>query len=163
MLLRLFGFHQVGLHSSYVSHVLPYLIVSGNRVGDERRPGLQHRHSRVGTSGRRRGIGHTQHRATGRGIDRYALLNTVAASAATSYLVGRALTPANVQAALLHSYRTVFFWSSLIFWPEALLPDVVLQRGGLRALASEKQVVQVQSGIDVAPRVHVSRVRVGCR
>ena len=43
----------------------------GNRVRTERRPGLQHRHPRVGTPGRRRGIGHPQHGATGGGIHRH--------------------------------------------------------------------------------------------
>ena len=43
----------------------------GNRVRTERRSRLQHRHPRVGTPGRRRGIGHPQHGATGGGIHRH--------------------------------------------------------------------------------------------
>ena len=42
----------------------------GNRIRTECRPGLQHRYPRLGTSGRRRGIGHTQHCATGGRIHR---------------------------------------------------------------------------------------------
>ena len=68
-----------------------------------------------------------------------ALLNTLAAGAATSYLVGRALTPANLQAALLHSYTTAFLWSSLIFVAGAVVAGLVLQRGGLTTLASGDQ------------------------
>ena len=92
-----------------------------------------------------------------------ALLNTLAASAATSYLVGRALTPANLQAALLHSYTTAFLWSSLIFVVGAVVAGLVLQRGGLTALASENQTATVDTGVEEAPRHHVCRVRVACR
>ena len=60
-----------------------------------------------------------------------ALLNTLAAGAATSYLVGRALTRANFQAALLHSYTTAFLWSASIFVAGAVVAGVVLQRGNL--------------------------------
>ena len=56
-----------------------------------------------------------------------------------SYLVGRAVTPANLQAALLHSYTTAFLWSSLIFVAGAVVAGLVLQRGGLTALASENR------------------------
>ena len=43
----------------------------GRRVRTERRPRLQHRHPRVGTPRRRRGIGHPQHGPTGGGIHRH--------------------------------------------------------------------------------------------
>jgi hypothetical protein len=93
-----------------------------------------------------------------------ALLNTVAAGAATSYLVGRAVTPANLQAALLHSYRTAFLWSSLIFVAGAVVGGLVLQRGGLTELASEKPIATVDPGLEeTPPRIHTCRVRVACR
>ena len=92
-----------------------------------------------------------------------ALLNTLAASAATSYLVGRALTPANLQAALLHSYTTAFLWSALIFVVGAVVAGLVLQRGDLTTLASENRTAKVDPGIEEPPRTHVHRVRVACR
>ena len=92
-----------------------------------------------------------------------ALLNTLAASAATSYLAGLALTPANLQAALLHSYTTAFLWSSLIFVAGAVVAGLVLRPGGLTALASEPQVATADAGLDVAPPHHTCRIRVACR
>jgi len=91
------------------------------------------------------------------------LLNTLAASAATSYLVGRALTPANVRAALLHSYTTAFLWSSLIFVVGAVVAGLVLKRGDLKTLASENQAAKVLPAVEEAPPHHVCRVRVACR
>ena len=91
------------------------------------------------------------------------LLNTLAAGAATSYLVGRAPTPANLQAALLHSYTTAFLWSALIFVAGAVVAGLVLQRGNLTALAAEDQAAKVDPEIEEHPRTHVHHVRVGCR
>src|SRR2546429_2401077 len=61
-----------------------------------------------------------------------ALLNTLAAGAATAYLVGRAITPANVQAAAVHSYTTAFLCSSVIFVVAAVAAALVLPRGNMR-------------------------------
>jgi hypothetical protein len=91
------------------------------------------------------------------------LLNTLAASAATTYLVGRALTPANLKAALLHSYTTAFLWSSLIFVVGAVIAALLFQRGDLKTLASQNQTAKVDPVIEEAPRRHVCRVRVACR
>ncbi len=91
------------------------------------------------------------------------LLNTLAAAAASSYLVGRAVTPANLQAALLHSYTTAFLWSSLIFVAGAVVAGLVLQRGNLTSLASEPQITKVAAGPEEPPRIHICRVRVACR
>jgi EmrB/QacA subfamily drug resistance transporter len=92
-----------------------------------------------------------------------ALLNTLAASAATAYLVGRTPTPANLQAALLHSYATAFLWSALIFVIGAVVAALVLQRGDLKTLASGNQAVKVDPGVEEPSRHHVCRVRVACR
>ena len=64
-----------------------------------------------------------------------ALLNTLTAGAVTSYLVGRAVTPANLQAAALHSYTTAFLWSALIFVVAAVVAGLVLPPGNMRALS----------------------------
>jgi hypothetical protein len=72
-------------------------------------------------------------------------------------------TPANVQAALLHSYTTAFLWSSLIFVAGAVIAGLVLQRGDLKTLASQNQAAKVDPPVEEAPRRHVCRVRVACR
>jgi hypothetical protein len=91
------------------------------------------------------------------------LLNTLAAGAATSYLVGRALTPVNVQTALLHSYTTAFLWSSLVFVGGGVIAGLVLQSGGLMALASESSTAKSDPGFKEPPRIEVCRVRIACR
>jgi hypothetical protein len=90
------------------------------------------------------------------------LLNTLAAGAATSYLVGRALTPVNLQAALLHSYTTAFLWSALIFVLGAAAAGLVLRTGGLAALTSGAPT-PTPAGVATTRRIHILRVRVACR
>jgi hypothetical protein len=81
-----------------------------------------------------------------------ALLNTLAASAAASYLVGRALDPANVRAAQLHGYTTAFLWSAMVFAVAALVAALVLRPGNLKALlAPEDQIAPVEPGSGEAP------------
>jgi hypothetical protein len=92
-----------------------------------------------------------------------ALLNTIAAGAATSYLIGRAATPANLQGALLHSYTTAFLWSSLIFVAGAVVAGLVLQRGGLKSLSSGQLVTPPEPQLTEPRRIHTCRVRIACR
>ena len=159
----LFGFHYVGLHSSYVSHVLPYLIVLGIGFGMSVAPAFST--GTLGLAPQDAGVGSATLNTAQQvgGSIGTLLLNTVAAGAATAYLVGRALTPANLQSALLHSYTTAFLWSAVIFVAGAAVAGLVLQSGGLAALATQNQTVKADPAVVDSPRVHVSRVRVGCR
>ncbi|MGA7416788.1 MAG: MFS transporter [Acidimicrobiales bacterium] len=159
----LFGLHLVGLHSSYVTHVLPYLLVLGIGFGLSVAPAFST--GTLGLAPQDAGVGSATLNTAQQvgGSIGTALLNTLAASAATSYLVGRAVTPANLQAAQLHSYTTAFLWSSLIFVAGAVVAGLVLQRGGLAALASEGPTPTVETGFAEQPRTHVCRVRVACR
>jgi hypothetical protein len=63
-----------------------------------------------------------------------ALLNTLAASAASSYLVGKVMNKHNLAEATLHSYTTAFEWSSLIFVLGAVVAGLVLKSGNLATL-----------------------------
>ena len=159
----LFGLHLVGLHSSYVSHVLPYLIVLGIGFGLSVAPAFST--GTLGLAPQDAGVGSATLNTAQQvgGSIGTSLLNTLAAGAATSYLVGRAVTPANLKAAMLHSYTTAFLWSSLIFVAGAVVAGLVLQRGGLTALASEQRITTVETRIDDEPRHHICRVRVACR
>jgi hypothetical protein len=143
--------------------VLPYLLVLGIGFGLSVAPAFST--GTLGLAPQDAGVGSATLNTSQQvgGSIGTSLLNTLAASAATSYLVGRAVTPANLQAALLHSYTTAFLWSSLIFVAGAVVAGLVLQRGGLTALASESQTPKVETGIDEKPRHHVCRVRIACR
>ena len=68
-----------------------------------------------------------------------ALLNTLAASAATAYLVGRVVDPSTLKAAALHSYTTAFLYSSGIFVAGAVIAGLVLRKGTLSELAAPPQ------------------------
>jgi hypothetical protein len=153
----------VGLHSSYATHVLPYLIVLGIGFGMSVAPAFST--GTLGLTPQDAGVGSATLNTAQQvgGSIGTSLLNTIAAGAATSYLVGRALTLGNFQAALLHSYTTAFLWSAAIFVVGAVVAGLVLQSGGLATLASGKQEVEADPVVAEPPRVHVARVRVGCR
>ncbi len=159
----LFGLHLVGLHSSYVSHVLPYLLLLGVGFGLSVAPAFST--GTLGLAPQDAGVGSATLNTAQQvgGSIGTALLNTLAAGAATSYLVGRAPTPANLQAALLHSYTTAFLWSSSIFVAGALVAALVLQRGDLTALASEHPATKVGPELEEPTRIHTCRVRIACR
>jgi len=159
----MFGLHLVGLHSSYVSHVLPYLLILGLGSGLSVSPAFST--GTLGLAPQDAGVGSATLNTSQQvgGSIGTSLLNTLAAGAATSYLVGRALTPATFQEALLHSYTTVFLWSSLIFVAGAVIAGLVLQSGGLTALASESSTAKVDPGFEEPPRTQICRVRIACR
>jgi hypothetical protein len=175
----LFGLHLVGLHSSYVAHVLPYLIVLGIGFGLSVAPAFST--GTLGLAPQDAGVGSASLNTAQQvgGAIGTALLNTVAAGAATSYLVGRAASPANLQAALLHSYTTAFLWSSMIFVAGAVVAGSVLQRGDLTSLApgvtedhelvaaeeGDHRIATADTGFEEAPvpQIQIYRVRVACR
>lgn len=160
----MFGLHLLGLHSSYASSVLPYLVVLGFGLGLSVSPSFS-----VGTLGlapHDAGVGSATLNTAQQvgGSIGTSLLNTLAASAATSYLVGRALTPINEQSALLHSYTTAFLWSSLVFVLGAVAAGLLLKPGSLTVLLSEDQTAKVvEPGTGEPLRIHTCRVRIACR
>jgi EmrB/QacA subfamily drug resistance transporter len=156
----LFGLHLVGAHSSYISHVLPYLLVLGFGSGLSVSPAFST--GTLGLTPQDAGVGSATLNTSQQigGSIGTSLLNTLAAGAATSYLVGRALTPANFQEALLHSYTTVFLWSSWVFVAGAIIAGLVLRSGDLKALTFESSTAKVDTE---APKTQICRVRISCR
>ncbi len=131
----LYMLHKLGLHSSYAGHVLPYIILLGFGFGLSLAPSFS-----TGTLGlppHDAGVGSAALNTTQQvgGSIGTALLNTLAAGAATAYLVGRAVTPATMKEAALHSYTTAFLWSSGIFVAGAVVAGLVLKKGTMRQLA----------------------------
>ena len=132
----LYLLHGVGLHSSYAGHVLPYLLLLGLGFGLSLAPSFS-----TGTLGLKpsdAGVGSATLNTSQQvgGSIGTALLNTLAAGAVTAYLAGRAITPANLQAAALHSYTTAFLYSSAIFVVAAVVAGLVLPKGNMRALSA---------------------------
>jgi EmrB/QacA subfamily drug resistance transporter len=130
----LFMLHRVGLDTSYWSHVFPYLILLGIGFGLSLAPSFST--GTIGLPPHDAGVGSATLNTSQQvgGSIGTALLNTLAAGAATAYLVGKAVTPATLKASQLHSYTTAFLWSSLIFVAGAVVAGLVLQRGNLASL-----------------------------
>ncbi len=150
-------------HSANSSHVLSLLLVLGIGSGLSVSPAFST--GTLGLAPQDAGVGSAALNVAQQvgGSIGTSLLNTLAASAATAYLAGRALTPANLQAALLHSYRTSFLWSSLVFVTGAIVAGLVLQSGDLAELDAAQAGETTDQGSEAAHPVHVVRVRVACR
>jgi hypothetical protein len=125
---------RIGVHSGYVSALLGPLVVTGFGSGL-----IFSAAANTGTFGvapRDAGIASASVN-TGQqlgGAIGTALLNTIAASAATSYLVGHRNvrpSPLLVHLALIHSYTTVFWWCAGIFAAGAVICGVLLRSGPL--------------------------------
>jgi EmrB/QacA subfamily drug resistance transporter len=159
----MFGLHLIGLHSSYASHVLPYLLVLGVGFGLSVSPAFST--GTLGLAPQDAGVGSATLNTAQQvgGSIGTSLLNTLAAGAASSYLVGRAPTPANFQRALLHSYTTAFVFSGLIFVAGAVVAGLLLKRGDLAELASGVPTAKVDPEVEEPSRVHTCRIRVACR
>jgi EmrB/QacA subfamily drug resistance transporter len=127
--------HFVGLNTSYWSHVFPYLLLLGLGFGLSLAPSFST--GTLGLAPQDAGVGSatlTTAQQVGGSVGT-SLLNTLAASAATAYLVGRAMSPETLKSAALHSYTTAFEWSAAIFVLGAVVSGLVLRRGTLIELA----------------------------
>ena len=123
---------RIGVHSGYASALLGPLMVSG--VGMGLIFGAAANTGTFGVAPRDAGIASASAN-TGQqlgGSIGTALLNTIAASATTSYLAshlhGRS---AWVQLAVIHGYTTVFSWCAVIFAAGAVVCGALLRRGPL--------------------------------
>jgi EmrB/QacA subfamily drug resistance transporter len=158
----LFGFHEVGLHSSYVSHVLPFLIVLGIGSGLSVSPSFST--GTLGLAPKDAGVGSAALNTAQQvgGSIGTALLNTLAASAATSYFVGRAHSSATIREAVVHGDTTAFFWSAFAFILGAIVASLVLERGALAVLMAQPEVT-VEAGSASSGQTEIVQVPIACR
>ncbi|MBO4257398.1 MFS transporter [Streptomyces griseorubiginosus] len=120
----------IGIGSSYVSDVLPQLIVTGAGLGLVMPAAMQLATS--GVAAEDAGVASATVNAMQQvgGSIGTALLNTLAASAATNYLSGRDATSKLVQAqATIESYTTAFWWSAGLFAGGAVIAFLLYRRG----------------------------------
>jgi hypothetical protein len=145
---------RIGVHSDYVSTLLGPLLVTGVGMGlifssvvNTGTFGVAPRDAGVASASINTG------QQLGGSIGT-ALLNTIAASATTSYLVshlhGRP-TPELAQLAAIHGYTTVFWWCAAIFAAGAVICGALLRRGPL-TLPEEAAPVEEPSGEPVTAR-----------
>jgi len=103
---------RLGVHSSYAGGVLPGLVIAGFGLGTVLAPTLNIATAGIetGDSGVASALANTMQQVGGSlGI---ALLGTLGASAATSYLLGKEATPHNLAEASVKSYTTGFAWGA---------------------------------------------------
>jgi EmrB/QacA subfamily drug resistance transporter len=115
------------LQSSYVSHILPATIILGLGLGMVFASAIN-----VATSGVDQddaGVASATVNTMQQvgGSVGTALLNTIAASAATAYVASHAVTPTLAAAAAVHSYTVTFWWASAIFAAAAAICAIVLR------------------------------------
>ncbi|MGW7378250.1 MFS transporter [Streptomyces sp. NPDC054794] len=120
----------IGVASSYTSAVLPQLVVIGVGLGLVMPPAMQL--ATGGVAAEDAGVASATVNAMQQvgGSIGTALLNTLAASAATDYLAGRDATSKPVRAqATIESYTTAFWWSAGFFAAGALITFLLYRRG----------------------------------
>jgi EmrB/QacA subfamily drug resistance transporter len=142
----MFMLHRVGLHSSYASAVLPYIVLLGLGFGLSVAPSFST--GTLGLEPQDAGVGSATLNTSQQvgGSIGTSLLNTLAGGAATAFLVGKLATPDNLRLAALHSYTTAFLWSSLIFVAGAVIAGLILAPGNLQKLAGAAPAPAAEDG-----------------
>ncbi|MFJ9714608.1 MFS transporter [Streptomyces sp. NPDC101213] len=134
----------LGLDSTYAADVLPPLLVTGLGIGLIMAPAMSVATSGVATEDAGVASASVNTMQQIGGSIGTALLNTLAAGAATSYLVGKDPSDKLTQArAALESYSTAYWWSAGFFVVGALVTALLYRRG----------VPAVDA--DAAPTVHM--------
>ena len=132
----LYWLTKLGVTSTYMAHIFSPLLLLGLGIGLVFAPAINT--ATAGVEAHDAGVASASVNTSQQigGSIGTALLNTLAASAATSYLVGRAPTALNLQLASVHSYTSAFGYSALIFIGGALLTGLLLPSGAPRANGS---------------------------
>ncbi|MCT2593532.1 MFS transporter [Streptomyces sp. N2-109] len=141
----LVGMTTLDLNSGYVTHVLPQLVIFGAGLGLVFAPALSSATAGVAASdaGVASALVNTMQQVGG--SVGTALLNTLAASAATDYLEGKdAKDPSVIAQGALDSYATAYWWSAG-FFTVGMVVSALLYRRGVQAPRSEES----------APAVHI--------
>ncbi|WP_394435967.1 MFS transporter [Streptomyces sp. SGAir0957] len=134
----------IGLDSGFTTHVLPQLLLIGAGLGAVMPPAMALATSGIAAedAGVASATVNTMQQVGG--SIGTALLNTLAASAATSYLSGRNPADKLTRAqATIESYTTAFWWSAGFFAAGAVIAFLLYRRGA------------VQQDPDAAPVVHM--------
>ncbi|NEW40938.1 MFS transporter [Nocardia cyriacigeorgica] len=117
---------QIGLDTGYTTHILPGLILMGLGLGGAMATAFQ---------GATAGVHHEDAGVASATINTSqqvggsigtALLSTIAASAASDYLVGRTPDQLTVAQSAIESYTTSFWWATAIFVIGAVVTGVLL-------------------------------------
>lgn len=120
---------RIGQHSSYLSVILPALMMLGAGLGSVMAPSMNT--ATQGVSPLDAGVASAMVNTSQQvgGSIGTALLNTLAASAASAFLAGKtAYSPALLAEANIHSFVAAFRWSALIFFAGAIIISSLLTK-----------------------------------
>jgi EmrB/QacA subfamily drug resistance transporter len=128
----LFWLTKLTITSSYITDVFPALIVLGLGIGFMFAPAINT--ATYGVEAHDAGVASASVNTAQQvgGSIGTALFNTLAASAATSFLVGRAITHHNVELSTVHSYTAVFGYTAMLFLGGAVVTALLLRSGAPR-------------------------------
>ncbi|WP_034090556.1 MFS transporter [Streptacidiphilus albus] len=122
-------FTTLGLGSTYAGNILPPLIITGLGFGLILPPAMSLATVGIGPSDAGVASAAVNTMQQIGGSIGTALLNTLAASAASAYLVGRKLDPQVLGQAQLHSYSTAYWWSAGFFAVGMVVTAVLYRKG----------------------------------
>jgi EmrB/QacA subfamily drug resistance transporter len=134
----------IGLGSHYASAVLPQVVVIGVGLGLVMPPAMQL--ATGGVAAEDAGVASATVNAMQQvgGSIGTALLNTLAASAATDYLTGKNPADKLVRAqATIESYTTAFGWSAVLFAAGAVVAFLLYRRGTQQAGPEDAPVIHM--------------------
>ncbi|MET9498894.1 MFS transporter [Streptomyces sp. NPDC006552] len=128
------------LHSTYAAHVLPPLLVAGIGLGLIFATAMNL--ATAGVADHDAGVASAMVNTSQQvgGSIGTALLNSLATTAATNYLVGKRPSPLVRAQASMESYSTAFFWSAL-FFAVGFVVTLVLYRPGVPKSAAAADAV----------------------
>ena len=129
---------QLGVDSTYAAHVLPGLIIAGLGLGLVMAPAMNT--ATLGVESADAGVASATVNTMQQvgGSLGTALLSTLSASAASSYLAGKQPGPEAAVQAAVHGYTTAFWWAAAIFTVGAVASALLL-RAGAPALDPEAE------------------------
>ncbi|MBO1330535.1 MFS transporter [Streptomyces sp. VRA16 Mangrove soil] len=128
------------LDSSYAAHVLPPLLVQGIGMGLIFATAMNL--ATAGIASHDAGVASAMVNTSQQvgGSIGTALLNTLATTAATNYLVGKQPTPLVQANAAIESYSTAYWWSALFFGVGVVVTLILYRAGPPRQMSSEEVV-----------------------
>jgi EmrB/QacA subfamily drug resistance transporter len=131
---------RIGAHSSYVTAVLPPLLVMGVGLGLVFAPAMNS--GTLGVQPRDAGVASATVNTSQQvgGAVGTALLSTLAASATSSYLAGSHGAATALAQGTVHGYTTAFAWSAAIFALGAVVTALMFRRGVPQAAVSAEPV-----------------------
>jgi EmrB/QacA subfamily drug resistance transporter len=132
---------NVGVDTAYSTHVLPSLLLMGVGFGLIMAPAMNTatqgvRPADAGVASAMVNVGQQVGGSIGT-----ALLSTLASSAATAFVAGKAVTADVASQAAVHGYTTAFGWSAAIFAVGAITTGILLRSGAPALDASAEPVV----------------------